>query len=280
MASRLSAALLLLHASAAAAGFACSSLALYEYVEQIVGTTRHIQTSLCPNHPTFDVTPTYAAGAFGTVYRVPERPMRSMVGQTGLETVGGPVGIARSGVMVYSAFAGTSPLTDYGSSATFLEGDTYDHCGGHSSSNDGTPSYHYHGPPSCLLEQLGMANGAHAPQIGWMADGARRRRPSLRPQPPPTSPLARRLPAVRAARAERHGDARVRARRDRAVHRRVRGVRGRDWRRVSVPILHAGLVQLWRVLHGADGRGQLWRRGVLPLHTALPARLLPRRRRR
>ena len=43
-------------------------------------------------------------------------------------------------------------------------------CGGHSSSAT-EASYHYHVPPVCLLHQLGAAEGAPSPQVGWMLDG-------------------------------------------------------------------------------------------------------------
>lgn len=73
--------------------------------------------------------------------------------------------------MIYSPFAGPSyPLTGWTTSAAYLEGNTFDQCGGHSSSTT-SPSYHYHVAPSCLLKQLGMTAGQHSPQIGWMADG-------------------------------------------------------------------------------------------------------------
>ena len=73
--------------------------------------------------------------------------------------------------MIYSPYAGPSyPLFGWTTSAAYLEGNTFDQCGGHSSSTT-SPSYHYHVAPSCLLKQLGMAAGQHSPQIGWMADG-------------------------------------------------------------------------------------------------------------
>lgn len=79
--------------------------------------------------------------------------------------------MCRPAARSYSAFAGPSyTLTGYSTSAPYLEGNTFDSCGGHSSSTS-SPSYHYHVAPSCLLAQLGMTNGAHSPQIGWMADG-------------------------------------------------------------------------------------------------------------
>jgi len=72
--------------------------------------------------------------------------------------------------MVYSAFAGSVTLTDYASSATALEGDTFDQCGGHAATTFSS-SYHVHVPPACLLNQLGATTSAHSPQVGWMYDG-------------------------------------------------------------------------------------------------------------
>ena len=80
------------------------------------------------------------------------------------------MGIAFDAAMIYSAFAGSVTLTGYTSSAPYLEGNTFDACGGHASSST-SPSYHYHVAPSCLLAQLGQTAGTHSPQIGWMADG-------------------------------------------------------------------------------------------------------------
>ena len=83
---------------------------------------------------------------------------------TSLAAQGGIVGVAFDGAMIYSAFAGTVSLTGYTSSAPYLEGHTFDSCGGHSSSSS-SPSYHYHTAPSCLLAQLGQTAGAHSPQV-------------------------------------------------------------------------------------------------------------------
>ena len=81
------------------------------------------------------------------------------------------MGVTFDAAMVFSAFAGPSyTLTGYTTSAPYLEGNTFDNCGGHSSSTS-KASYHYHVAPSCLLAQLGQTDGTHSPQVGWMADG-------------------------------------------------------------------------------------------------------------
>lgn len=60
--------------------------------------------------------------------------------------------------------------TDFSTTAVGVEGDTFDFCGGHSSSSTAV-SYHIHVPPSCLLRQLGASASSHSPQIGWAFDG-------------------------------------------------------------------------------------------------------------
>ena len=126
--------------------------------------------SHCPNHPTASLNPNYAIGSSRT-YTIPVNPRYNAAQQTSLTTLGAIVGVAYDGGMIYSPFAGPSyPLTGWTTSAAYLEGNTFDQCGGHSSSTT-SPSYHYHVAPSCLLKQLGMTAGQHSPQIGWMADG-------------------------------------------------------------------------------------------------------------
>lgn len=56
----------------------------------------------------------------------------------------------------------------YENAAFYLEGESFDLCGGHSSP-DG--NYHYHNTAGCLQEQAMIAAGTtaddHSPQIGW-----------------------------------------------------------------------------------------------------------------
>jgi len=61
-------------------------------------------------------------------------------------------------------------VTSFETSAPFVEGNTFDQCGGHCSHTD-KPSYHAHVPPSCLLRQLGQTGTTHSPQVGWAFDG-------------------------------------------------------------------------------------------------------------
>ena len=106
------------------------------------------------------------------MYTVPASPMYSEGQQTDLSERGGGVGVTFDGGFVYSAYGGPTygQVVDFGTSAPRVEGDTFDACGGHSSSAT-EASYHYHVPPVCLLHQLRAAEGAPSPQVGWMLDG-------------------------------------------------------------------------------------------------------------
>ena len=103
---------------------------------------------------------------------MPAYPMYSAGQQTDLSETGGGTGVTIDGGIIYSGYGGPTygRMTGYETSAPYVEGDTFDQCGGHSSS-DTEPSYHYHVPPVCLLRQLGATEGAPSPQVGWMLDG-------------------------------------------------------------------------------------------------------------
>jgi hypothetical protein len=91
-----------------------------------------------------------------------------------LKAFGGTIGVLYNGAMLYSPYAGSSigDAVDYSTSATANEGDTFDECGGHSSSST-RASYHVHNPPGCLISQLDPddTTDAHSPQLGWAFDG-------------------------------------------------------------------------------------------------------------
>ena len=59
-------------------------------------------------------------------------------------------------------------VEEYEDTAFYLEADTFDLCGGHSTP-DGT--YHYHSTPGCLQEQAmldaGTTSDEHSPILGW-----------------------------------------------------------------------------------------------------------------
>jgi len=80
------------------------------------------------------------------------------------------VGVFFSAVQLYSPYAGQGAVSNQAGSATALEGDTFDVCGGHAATT-GSSSYHYHTAPPCLLRQLGATPSSHSPQLGWAADG-------------------------------------------------------------------------------------------------------------
>ena len=69
------------------------------------------------------------------------------------------IGIALDGTSVLSCYGGATygRCTDYATSATAVEGDTFSQCGGH-----GNP-YHYHQAPVCMLQQLGTRSDALVP---------------------------------------------------------------------------------------------------------------------
>jgi len=144
----------------------------YEYAEAVSGSTRTVTTNWCPNHY-FDngkLNPNYAIAGSGTI-TMPANPMLENSSSTvDVSGQGGGVGVLFDGAMIYSPFAGTVALTGYSTSATALEGDTFDKCGEHSSS-DTSAGYHTHIPPSCLLHQLNESADSHSPQIGWAPDG-------------------------------------------------------------------------------------------------------------
>ena len=146
----------------------------YKYTESISsdGLTRTIVTTYCPNHPFKNLNPNKPIKSERTI-TVPAKPKYAGDSAvTDLSEQGGSVGILFNGAMIYSPYGGTKygKSTDYDSSATFAEGDSFDLCGCHAASAS-SASYHAHIPPPCLLQQLGNPAGAHSPQIGWAADG-------------------------------------------------------------------------------------------------------------
>ena len=147
----------------------------YSYTESVSGDTRLVTSNLCPNHY-FDMgtlNPNFAIEGDKT-FSMPSSPMLESTANSPtdwLSSQGGGIGILFNSAYIYSAYAGPgTTLTNYASSATALEGDTFDKCGCHSSSNS-KAGYHCHIPPSCLLHQLGETAVDHSPQIGWSPDG-------------------------------------------------------------------------------------------------------------
>ncbi|CAM9268309.1 unnamed protein product [Ectocarpus sp. 12 AP-2014] len=85
---------------------------------------------------------------------------------------GNQVAIMLNGVSVFSGYADGVAATTYETSATYLEGSSFDLCGWHSTFDR---TYHYHNTPGCLQEQAmsvaGTTTSDHTPQLGWSYDG-------------------------------------------------------------------------------------------------------------
>merc|ERR1719162_708352 len=105
----------------------------YQYAETVSGSTRTVQFNVCPNHYFDDgkLNPNYAVAGSET-YRMPSSPMLEASATSDVSGQGGGVGVLFDGSYVFSAFAGKVALTGYSSSATALEGDTFEKCGCHS----------------------------------------------------------------------------------------------------------------------------------------------------
>ena len=145
----------------------------YKYVEEVSKSTRTVVTQWCPNHYFDDgnLNPNAAFSKGDATLTMPASPMLESSATDDVTDQGGGVGVLFNGAMLYSPYAGEKfPLTGYETSATKLEGDTFDKCGCHSSSKTNA-GYHCHIPPSCLLHQLGQTKDSHSPQVGWAPDG-------------------------------------------------------------------------------------------------------------
>ena len=145
----------------------------YKYTEAVAGSTHTVVTPWCPNHYFDDgnLNPNSAYTKGDVTLTMPASPMLESSATDDVTDQGGGVGVLFNGAMLYSPYAGANyPLTGYETSATKLEGDTFDKCGCHSSSTSNA-GYHCHIPPSCLLHQLGQNSKGHSPQVGWAPDG-------------------------------------------------------------------------------------------------------------
>ena len=145
----------------------------YEYSEALTTYTRTVVTNHCPNHAYTVLNPNYPKSE-DTTYVLPRYPQYVSDSTYWADNSerGGSIGVLFNGAMLFSAYGGQSygQVTDWESSAVYAEGDTFDECGCHGSSNT-EASYHCHVPPSCLLNHLGQEDDEHSPQIGWAADG-------------------------------------------------------------------------------------------------------------
>lgn len=147
------------------------------YTETIQGEVREIRASGCPNNNPVDVcigdNPN-PANTQDWQFDIPAIPMlnagtyaASLNSALSLSALGGIIGITRNGIEIRSCYGGATygPCTDYASSATAVESDTFEYCRGH-----GNP-YHYHEAPVCLLQQMGVRSDGSSPLVGWAADG-------------------------------------------------------------------------------------------------------------
>lgn len=147
------------------------------YTESVAGDVRTIKASGCPNNNPVNVcvgdNPNPANNQDATM-TIPATPrfhagdyQASLAAAAPLKEVGGMIGITLNGVSVLSCYGGATygVCTDYATSATKVEGDTFEYCGGH-----GNP-YHYHGAPVCLIQQMGPRANNSSKQVGWAADG-------------------------------------------------------------------------------------------------------------
>jgi len=147
------------------------------YTETISGTVRQIRSSGCPNNNPVDVCVGANPNPANTQdwqFDIPATPQfnsatyeASLTGALSLQELGGIIGITRNGIEIRSCYGGNTYgiCNSYSTSATAVEGDTFEYCRGH-----GNP-YHYHEAPVCLLQQMGTRFDGSSPQVGWAADG-------------------------------------------------------------------------------------------------------------
>ena len=88
-------------------------------------------------------------------------------------------GFAYNGGAFYSCYGGAAygTCSSWSNDAVQFEGNTFDCTGGHASGASANYAYHYHVPPTHLIDQLGQTAAAqatttsHSPQVGWAYDG-------------------------------------------------------------------------------------------------------------
>jgi len=139
---------------------------------------RKITTTGCPNTPTASLNPNNAAVQTVNNKAVPAKPMIAS-STTSLQSAGGTVGLAYDGAAFYSCYGGSQygTCSAWASDAVQFEGNTFNCVGGHASGSNAGYVYHYHVPPTALLDSLGQiqaaqaSTSAHSPQIGWAYDG-------------------------------------------------------------------------------------------------------------
>eukprot|EP00919_Chromeraceae_sp_WS-2016_P072403 GHVR01171250.1.p1 GENE.GHVR01171250.1~~GHVR01171250.1.p1 ORF type:complete len:375 (+),score=90.77 GHVR01171250.1:23-1126(+) len=148
----------------------------YLYTETVESPARTIIVSGCPNHP-YKILNEYWPVKENTTIIIPSSPKYDISVKSSFNNKSGPVGVLFSGAFVYSPYPESvkpslTSVINHSTSASALEYETFDLCGCHSSSRSNA-TYHCHGPPVCLLQQLqaSISNTTHSPQIGWASDG-------------------------------------------------------------------------------------------------------------
>ena len=146
---------------------------------------RTVTTSGCPNHYSYCTGKSATSGCGGRgeegtesqaddmeyVLTFPAEPVIASKTVNVSCTQGG-IGYALNGIPFYSGWvSGECEQLDVTNNKA--EWVSFDFCSGHADGQTGM--YHYHFPPSCLIDQLsslgrGYADG-HSPQVGWANDG-------------------------------------------------------------------------------------------------------------
>lgn len=159
---------------------------------------REITASGCPNHYSFcsgkSIRGCGGHGGEGSEtkadvlnleYTIPANPVIAATVDD-FECSMGAIGIALNGVQIYGGAVERLDDDDPGCELLDVTGQNgewwgFDFCSGHTGGANGFNPYHYHFPPSCLIDQAGAkARGAdhrvttattHSPQVGWSLDG-------------------------------------------------------------------------------------------------------------
>ena len=158
------------------------------YAEEITTDSgyelRTITTSGCPNHYSLCtgkavISACGGVGEEGTdteasdqerVVEIPASPVIA-TSTSDVSCDMGILSVALNGVSIYSGAVDSScTLLDVDEDASEWTG--FDFCSGHSEMSG---DYHYHFPPSCLINQIETAQGVtgvdHSPHIAWAFDG-------------------------------------------------------------------------------------------------------------
>ena len=145
---------------------------LFTFAESNGGVSiRTITASGCPNHYCVSLNPNDAAEQ-AVSQQVPASPVLRPsfgynVAASDVSCVAGAVAYALNGVGIFNGLVNQQcDFVDVEDKTS--EWTSFDCCGGHAAPGG---NYHYHFPPSCLMDQIGPLADGHSPQIGWSLDG-------------------------------------------------------------------------------------------------------------